>query len=63
MSCEFINTPKCPTVKAVADLKSNLGEAANGFTAVDLREIVCKSESVDEARGKDCPVFKNLKGL
>ena len=50
MSCEFINTPKCPTVKAVADLKSNLGEAANGF-------------SVDEARGKDCPVFKNLKGL
>ena len=61
MSCEFINTSTCPLSKAISILRSALGKTAEGFTAKDLRELVCNTDS-DTTRREDCPIFQNRKG-
>jgi len=57
MSCEFINTKDCSVIKAVSILRSQLGEAAAGFSATELREIECKSNDAT-ARKADRPTFQ-----
>jgi hypothetical protein len=60
MSCEFINTNKCPFKEGVSTLRQNLGEIAEVFSAKQLREDVCNNPS-DAARKEYCPIFKTNK--
>jgi hypothetical protein len=63
MSCEFIDTQKCPLAEGISALRLALREAAVGLSAKNLRDLVCRTDVKDVERAKDCPTFRTRKGL